>query len=111
MNEDDIVDRLRCRYAMGPMIDGEPEFGWRDFGGSAPEGMVLPTPLMIAAANEIERLRAALNSEPTEAQIEAATDAVMCYVGDDYDGAVCRAIATAVLRAALAAKENTDAAR
>lgn len=54
----DIVDRLRCRYACGPMIDGKPEFGWRDMSG--PITTTLPTGLMIEAAIEIERLRDAL---------------------------------------------------
>jgi hypothetical protein len=52
-----LVDRLRMRYATGPMVNGEPEFGWRDFSGPAPEGVILPTPLMKEAADEIERLR------------------------------------------------------
>lgn len=51
----DISDRLRCRYPMGPIMpNGEPEFGWRDFSGAAPEGMVLPTALMLEAANHID---------------------------------------------------------
>ena len=61
----DITSRLRCKYPVGVIgEDGEPEFGWRDFSGPAPEGLVLPTPLMLEAANcidaqaaEIERLR------------------------------------------------------
>lgn len=52
-----VIDRLRMRYAIGPMVNGEPEFGWRDMSGPAPEGCVLPTPLMLDAANEIERLQ------------------------------------------------------
>ena len=54
---DEIVNRLRCRYASGPIINGEPEFGWRDFGGPV-EKLMLPTPIMKEAADEIERLRA-----------------------------------------------------
>lgn len=57
---DDLVHRLRCKYAMGPMIDGEPEFGWRDCSGPAPEGMRLPSPIMLEAAAAIERLAAQL---------------------------------------------------
>lgn len=53
---DDLIHRLRCTYAMGPMIDGEPEFGWRDCSGPAPEGMRLPSPIMLEAAAAIERL-------------------------------------------------------
>ncbi|MCU6618605.1 hypothetical protein ACOTI9_20660 [Achromobacter mucicolens] len=56
----DLVHRLRCKYAMGPMIDGEPEFGWRDCSGPAPEGMRLPSPIMLEAAAAIERLAAQL---------------------------------------------------
>lgn len=67
---ENITDRLRCRYALGPiMANGEPEFGWRDFSGPAPEGMMLPTPLMLEAAEaiaakdaEIARLREALTA-------------------------------------------------
>lgn len=57
---DDLVHRLRGKYAMGPMIDGEPEFGWRDCSGPAPEGMRLPSPIMLEAAAAIERLSAQL---------------------------------------------------
>lgn len=57
---DDLVHRLRCKYPIGQMIDGQPEFGWRDFSGPAPEGMALPSQLMLEAAQEIERLRMAL---------------------------------------------------
>lgn len=49
-----IVDRLRCRYPVGPMIDGKPECGYRDFSGPVPPGTLLPTPVMLEAANEIE---------------------------------------------------------
>ena len=74
MNEN-ITDRLRCRYALGPILaDGEPEFGWRDFSGPAIEGMVLPTPLMLEAAEaiaakdaEIAQLRQALKDCQTVA--------------------------------------------
>lgn len=44
-----LVDRLRGRYAMGPMMtDGEPEFGWREF---------KTPPVQHEAAVEIERLQ------------------------------------------------------
>lgn len=56
----DLIHRLRCKYAMGPMIDGEPEFGWRDCSGPAPIGMRLPSPIMLEAAAAIERLYAQL---------------------------------------------------
>lgn len=57
---DDLIHRLRGKYAMGPMIDGEPEFGWRDCSGPAPEGKRLPSPIMLEAAAAIERLAAQL---------------------------------------------------
>jgi len=56
----DLVCRLRCKYPLGPTVDGEPEFGWRDFGGPAPDGMVLPSPLMLEAAQRIEELEKVL---------------------------------------------------
>jgi hypothetical protein len=49
---DNLTDRLRGKYAIGPMLpNGEPEFGWRQF--ESP-------PIQHEAAAEIERLRAAL---------------------------------------------------
>lgn len=46
----DLVDRLRGKYACGPTLqNGEPEFGYREFGA---------VPIQIEAADEIERLRA-----------------------------------------------------
>jgi hypothetical protein len=49
---DDLVNRLRGRYAMGPHLpNGQPEFGWRQF--EAP-------PIQHEAAAEIERLRKGL---------------------------------------------------
>lgn len=53
---DDLAHRLRAKYPVGPMIDGEPEFGWRDYSGPAPVGMRLPSPIMLEAAEAIERL-------------------------------------------------------
>lgn len=46
---DDLVDRLRGKYAIGPtMPNGEPEFGWSNY----------PAPLIqLEAADEIERLK------------------------------------------------------
>lgn len=53
----DLVNRLRGKYAMGPtMENGEPEFGWRQMG----EGI----PIQLEAAAEIERLHAALKQSP-----------------------------------------------
>jgi hypothetical protein len=49
---DDLKDRLRGRYAVGPtLINGEPEFGWRQH--------EVP-PIQIEAANRIEALEAEL---------------------------------------------------
>lgn len=54
----DLIHRLRCKYPVGPIgADGEPEFGWRDFSGPAPAGMMLPAPINLEAADEIERLQ------------------------------------------------------
>lgn len=48
-----LVDRLRGKYAQGPMLpNGEPEFGWRQF---------QTPPIQHEAATEIERLQAMLN--------------------------------------------------
>jgi hypothetical protein len=45
-----LIDRLRGRYANGPIMpNGEPEFGWREF---------QTPPVQHEAAAEIERLRA-----------------------------------------------------
>lgn len=53
---DDLCDRLRGRYAIGPtMENGEPEFGWREF--ETP-------PIQHEAADAIEALRAALDHIP-----------------------------------------------
>ncbi|MHB8727631.1 MAG: hypothetical protein ACYC9K_01180 [Sulfuricaulis sp.] len=53
---EDLTQRLKCKYAIGPMIDGEPEFGWRDMSGPMPAGVMLPTPLDLEAAALIRRL-------------------------------------------------------
>jgi len=57
---DELTDRLRGKYAIGPMLpNGEPEFGWHQY----PQ-----VPIQLAAADEIERLRAvivSLNKEHT----------------------------------------------
>ena len=46
---DRLTDRLRGKYANGPMLpNGEPEFGWRQF--------EVP-PIQTTAADEIDRLR------------------------------------------------------
>lgn len=50
----DLTKRLRGIYASGPTLaNGEPEFGWRK--------MAEPPPIQVEAAEEIDRLRSALN--------------------------------------------------
>lgn len=59
---DNLVDRLRGRYACGPtMPNGEPEFGWRQMETS---------PICHEAAAEIERLR-------TELKVARAADEII----------------------------------
>lgn len=83
----DISDRLRCRYPMGPIMpNGEPEFGWRDFSGAAPEGMVLPTALMLEAANHIDAQAAEIAAlrqswQPIETAPKDGTE-VLCWRED-----------------------------
>lgn len=57
-DRENLVNRLRCRYPIGPLVNGKPEFGWRDVGG--PIQTVIPTPIMVEAAERIERLEEAL---------------------------------------------------
>ena len=52
----DLIERLRCQYACGPLIDGKPEFGYLDTSG--PMHVILPTSIMKEAADELERLTA-----------------------------------------------------
>lgn len=54
---DKLIDRLRGRYACGPMVNGEPEFGWREF--------PVP-PIQKEAADEIERLQNLLNFQQAQ---------------------------------------------
>lgn len=64
MSRDDIVDRLRGRYSMGPHLpNGKPEFGFRQF--EAP-------PIQHEAAAEIERLRLEVKmlTEANETRLE-----------------------------------------
>lgn len=56
----DIVQRLRGRYPIGPMLpNGAPEFGWREFDGilTKDHGIIPAPPIMEEAAQDIERLR------------------------------------------------------
>jgi len=59
---------LQCRHPVGPIINGEPEFGWRDFSGFAEFGMVLPSKVMLDAADEIATLRAQLAASEARAE-------------------------------------------
>lgn len=53
----DLINRLRCRYPIGPIgPDGEPEFGYRDMSGKLE--VILPTRIMLEAADAIENLTA-----------------------------------------------------
>lgn len=76
----DLVHRMRCRYPVGPMINGEPEFGWRDYSGPAPVGMMLPAPIMLEAADEIEKLRGQVN------ELEAFRDSFDGSIGVEGAG-------------------------
>lgn len=66
----DLVKRLRGQYASGPtMPNGEPEFGWRQFGE--------PKPIELEAADEIERLSRPVIG-PSGAQFCRACSCAMC---------------------------------
>jgi hypothetical protein len=77
---DNLTDRLRGKYANGPMLpSGEPEFGWRQF----------PTvPIQIDAANEIDRLRAEVTfyrDQVVEAANLLKPFAAVADCGDHFD--------------------------
>jgi len=84
----DIPNRLRCKYPIGPIVNGEPEFGWTDFSGTASKDMILPSPIMLEAADRIEMLEKSLakiacfdkNIDLLWWQIEARN-----ALGDTYD--------------------------
>jgi hypothetical protein len=66
---DKLTDRLRGKYACGPMLpSGEPEFGWRQM----PQ-----IPIQVAAADRIDELEAALR------RIIAAVDDPEGLSGED----------------------------
>ncbi|ATI00016.1 hypothetical protein [Alcaligenes faecalis] len=70
---DDLTHRLRCKYPLGPIqANGEPEFGWRDFSGPAVEGMVLPTAIMLEAANRIDQQQRTLTNIETFVACDAS---------------------------------------
>lgn len=77
-NQSDIASRLRCKYPVGPIGDnGEPEFGWRDFSGPAPKGMVLPTQIMLDAADTIDAQTAEIAGLKSQVEMLEA-----CAAGD-----------------------------
>ncbi len=95
----DIIQRLRCKYPMGPIGDnGEPEFGWRDFRGPAPEGMVLPTPLMLEAANALDAQTAEIAAQAQHAnflnaeitRLRAALTRAETWISETDHGDECR---------------------
>lgn len=65
-----LLNRLRCRYPIGPMVNGEPEFGWRDMGG--PMNVTLPLPISLEAANVIEAMAETLAIEQAKLAIAYA---------------------------------------
>jgi hypothetical protein len=73
-----LVDRLRGKYAQGPtMPNGEPEFGWRQF--------PVP-PIQVAAADEIECLRAALTTLVDAKALSGVRKLVAGWNGEGRDG-------------------------
>ena len=68
---DNLTDRLRCRYPMGPMIDGRPEFGWRDMSG-VQDKAYLPSPIMLEAADTITSMQRAMEETAARADRQFA---------------------------------------
>lgn len=96
---DDLTHRLRCRYPLGPIqANGDPEFGWRDFSGPAIEGRVLPTAIMLEAANRIDQNQRTLAN--IEAFVACDASAISYQSLGQYRTALLR-----MLRQAPAAKE------
>lgn len=96
---DDLIHRLRCKYPLGPIqANGEPEFGWRDFSGPAVEGMVLPTAIMLEAANRIDQQQRTLAN--IEAFVACDASAISYQSLGQYRTALLR-----MLRQAPATKE------
>lgn len=97
---DDLIHRLRCKYPLEPIqANGEPEFGWRDFSGPAVEGMVLPTAIMLEAANRIDQQQRTLAN--IEAFVACDASAISYQSLGQYRTALLR-----MLRQAPAAKET-----
>jgi hypothetical protein len=83
---DRLTDRLRGRYAIGPLqLDGEPEFGWRQY--ETP-------PIQHKAADCIEQLEARLDRAVTRGldQVEYITklEAALREYESDYCEGWCR---------------------
>lgn len=63
-----LVDRLRGKYACGPMLpSGEPEFGWRQM----PQ-----IPIQIEAADRLEKLSSLL----VEIEAQLGNDPDQCFI-------------------------------
>lgn len=89
----DIIDRLLCRYAMGPIMpNGEPEFGWRDFSGPAVERMTLPTPIMREAAEAIRDLLAERDALRDALRWTAGALQASCVAGKVTEADTARAL-------------------
>ncbi|WBM39661.1 hypothetical protein [Alcaligenes faecalis] len=94
----DLTHRLRCKYPLGPIqANGEPEFGWRDFSGPA-EGVVLPTAIMLEAAERIDQHTATLAK--IEAFVACDASAISYLSLGEYRTALLK-----MLRQAPAGKE------
>jgi len=107
---DRLTDRLRGRYAIGPLqLDGEPEFGWRQY--ETP-------PIQHKAADCIEQLEARLDRAVTRGleQVEqiATLEAALREIADlaeecsddiSWEGSLTQGFAR-LARAALAPEQN-----
>jgi hypothetical protein len=112
---EDLKHRLRCQYPVGPLIGGEPEFGWKDYSGPAPEGMMIPSPIMIEAAERIERLEAELQKAKAmpmkyrrmefNAQLQTENESLQKSMTSAKD---IQKMLIAVTRAALYALEDSE---
>lgn len=104
----DLINRLRGRYAVGPiMANGEPEFGYRQF-DKLPDGKCLPA-IHGEAANALERAQAdrsallgALKATITAAEHAYHTGAFVDPDGGDWWSRVKQA------RSAISQAEGRD---
>jgi len=65
---EELSQRLCCKYAIGPIINGKPEFGWRDMSGPMPPGVMLPTLIDIEAATVLRSLSTKLKDLEEKAE-------------------------------------------